>query len=256
MKDISMYVVSHKKENKNYKDRQYIYVSDKTKDMPNNDNTGDNIHDKNPSFCELTAIYWIWKNDNESKYISIEHYRRVFGFNLFNVKNYYAISKEKALKLLTKYDIVVSYNVLHRQSIEFIYKDEVNPYDLKIVEDVIKNKYPEYLDDFNLAIKANYGYVCNMMIVNKEWFNDYCKWLFDILFDVDKKVNLNGRKGNQIRYAGYLGEILMNVYLFHHKELKIKSKPLVFTAKNRLIALFKLIRLRLIFLVRKKKVFD
>ena len=36
MSDLTMYVVSHKKENKNYKDRQYIYVSDNTIDMPNN----------------------------------------------------------------------------------------------------------------------------------------------------------------------------------------------------------------------------
>ena len=54
-------------------------VSDYSLDMIGDD-TGDNISDKNRTYCEMTAQYWAWKNVKDVDYIGFCHYRRFFNY--------------------------------------------------------------------------------------------------------------------------------------------------------------------------------
>ena len=74
------------------------------------DNTGDNISAKNPNYCELTGLYWAWKN-LDCQYIGLCHYRRYFGCNVhtkdIEKKKGAIFHREDYEKLLQKYDVIL-----------------------------------------------------------------------------------------------------------------------------------------------------
>ena len=75
------------------------------------DNTGENISTKNPNFCELTGLYWAWKN-LDAEYIGLVHYRRHFTTKKYipikeNKKYEIVLSKKEIEEKLKKYDIIL-----------------------------------------------------------------------------------------------------------------------------------------------------
>ena len=83
-KNIKMIVATHKKYEMP-KDLMYVPLQvgadgkEKITDYEQ-DNIGDNISSKNPYFCELTGLYWAWKN-LDADYIGLSHYRRHFSLS-------------------------------------------------------------------------------------------------------------------------------------------------------------------------------
>lgn len=102
METITLYVVTHKDMESSLPERTYIGVGSNKKinKVTLYDDTGDNIALKNPYFCELTALYWIWKND-KSDIVGLEHYRRQF------VTGNILLDKKSILAYLNKYDVIV-----------------------------------------------------------------------------------------------------------------------------------------------------
>ena len=183
------------------------------------DNTGDNISELNPSFCELTGLYWAWKNLN-SAYIGLAHYRRHFSMRKKN-KNPFdnVLSYEEIKPYLGKIKVFTPNK--RKYYIESLYSHYSHSHyseHLDITREIIQEKYPEYLNVFDKVMKQTYGYMFNMMIMQKEYFDQYCAWLFDILFELQKRVDMPELSTFQARFYGRVSEIIFNVWLQYQLE--------------------------------------
>ena len=68
-----------------------------------------------------------------------------------------------------------------------------------------------------------------MFIAHKSFINAYCTWLFDILFELRKHLNISSYDHYQQRIFGFMAERLLNVYVCHHAvNLDIKYLDITF----------------------------
>ena len=206
------------------------------------DDEGENISVKNPYYCELTAIYWAWKNLS-ADYIGLCHYRRYFNFEDkhfrkgnntkkdFNNIESLAPEKKQLVKILNKYDIIITKKKIYPHSLELDYKSEHIPEDLEILTRILKTKYPDYylpwVDIMKYNNKLNHY---NMFICKAELFQNYCEWLFSVLWDCEREIKLSPYIYQQ-RVFGFLAERLLLLYC-HKNNLKSIQYPIVFIDEN------------------------
>lgn len=179
------------------------------------DNTGDNISSKNKNYCELTALYWIWKNSNDD-IVGLEHYRRMFLND--NIGEIGLLNEDEILFILNNYDIIVP--TLFNNKTRTVYQHYVEDHkkrDIELAQNIINSKYPEYNSSFNQVMNSKYEYGFNMMITRKDILDEYSQWLFDILFDLENKIDISKYDEYQKRIYGFLSERLFTVWLKYKK---------------------------------------
>lgn len=193
------------------------------------DDTGENIAEKNANYCELTAFYWLWKNIHDVDYIGICHYRRYFTNNYYFNSACFFVNERQIEKVMKNYDVILPKQTKLSMTVReyYSYCDGLDK-DLETTGNVISKKYPKYSKEYDTVMKANHASYCNMMITSKELFDEYCTWLFDILFEVEKETTMEGYTKAQRRVFGYISEILLNVWVLHNK-LKVKYMDIINT---------------------------
>lgn len=203
------------------------------------DNTGDNISAKNPNFCELTAHYWYWKNGKKTPYVGLSHYRRYFDFgrslpygHTYTLRTPAADeAADRSLpdnidKLLAGCDIILAKPIIYPYNLRTDYCYCHIKEDYLILRDVIARLTPDYLEAFDHVMSAtNTLSPYNMFVTRSEVFDDYSKWLFDILFEVERQCHISAYPA-QARIFGYMSERLLNVYCYKNR-LKVKYVPIV-----------------------------
>lgn len=249
MIDIKILVATHKKYWMPEEDIYLpIHVGKKGKEDLGyiGDDTGDNISGKNPNYCELTALYWAWKNLS-CEYIGLCHYRRYFSHKCrsgsLKDKRKSILKKEDYEKLLIKYDIILpKKRNYYIETVRSQYNHAHYKKDLDIVENIIEDIYPEYINSFYKVMNSKSLYIYNMFVMKKSLFDKYCKWLFDILFVLEQRIDISGYDKYNMRVFGFLSERLFNVWL-ENENLKVEVKDIIFLEKiNWIKKIYKFIR--------------
>lgn len=194
------------------------------------DNTGDNISTKNPFFCELTGLYWAWKN-LDSDYIGLVHYRRYFTMSKKRMKT----EEEKFKNVLTSKEVnelLKDTNIILPKKRKYYIETLYNHYKhtmyiepLDITRDIIAEKYPKYLKEFDRLKKRRSAHMFNMFVMKKDILDKYCDWMFNILFELEKRVDASQYDAFHARFYGRVSELLLDVYIntneLQYKEVKV-----------------------------------
>ena len=219
------------------------------------DDSGENISEKNPYYSELTGIYWVWKNTSQDV-TGACHYRRFFTALpeplLYKLKRilYYPLglyrkrrgliytekvdrflhrilTREQLENLLLQYDAVLPQARQLKYTVETHYRRYHNINDLKILEAVLADLYPDYLDAYNLVLKGKRLHSNNMFILKEVNYQEFMKWWFDVLFEFENRIDLDSYTNYQKRIFGFIAERLLNVW-FKKKQLNCVELPVIY----------------------------
>lgn len=188
----------------------------------------DHISELNSVINECTAIYWIWKNQ-QTDYIAINHYRRFFVSQCFGG----CLQSGEIELIMNRYDGAISELIMFSDMhITEKLRTEIDEEAFEVTMSALRNVFDELEESdrkaFNYVFDGNSMFPCNMFIMRCSELNEYCKWLFDILFKVIKCVEIKDCWDSYSkRVIGFFAERLLTVWVVK-KKLKLKELPIVF----------------------------
>ncbi len=225
--DTRIYIMTHKK--CSYPDEKCYYPLQVGAALHESlhyerDDTGDNISEKNDYYCELTGLYWIWKNCNCDN-VGICHYRRYYSDDDAERILY----QDEYEELLKKYDIIIPRTTYTSMPTYPFFSISHKSPALNISRNYIAENCPSYLESFEWNMNKYFFSGCNMLVTKKALFDKYCEWLFPLLFCVEKELRPDEIKDSyQRRVMGFLSERLMRVWLTM-QDARIKEVRMVQT---------------------------
>ena len=192
------------------------------------DNTGDNISSKNANYCELTGLYWAWKN-LDADYIGLAQYRRHFSIKRGSKDRHDILTKEQAERLLVSSDVLLP--IPRNYWIETNYSQYAHAHhaiDLDTTRQILVERYPEYIPAYDRIMKKTTGHRFNMFIMKRDKFDAYCTWLFDVLFELESRLDISEYNDNDKRVFGFVSERLLDIWLetnqIKYKDTFLKRK--------------------------------
>lgn len=189
------------------------------------DDEGENLSVYQPILCELSSLYYAYKNRTYD-ILGLNHYRRYF----LDKKTKRILGNEKIEELLNEYDVILPpkkryYVVTPTQ--HFIYglhhNKKTTPLRKKYVNDLknaIRERFPEYYLDSKRTFSKKSAHLKNMFIMKEPYASEFCNFMFETLLAIKDYKNYKARA------LGCMGEFLIDVYI-RHKRLKTIELPIV-----------------------------
>ena len=179
------------------------------------DNDGENISNKNRQFCELTVLYWLWKNCS-SEWIGLEHYRRRF------------ILPEDWTARLGQVDAILPVPLYVYPSLEgnFVARHKKQVWEMAI--QILSEQHPDMQEAATEFFSKQGCYSpCNMLIARREVLDNLCSWLFPMLFDLEGRVGML-EDSYQNRYPGFVSERFISFFFWYYRD----KYNVVYSEKN------------------------
>lgn len=230
--NLGIFICTHKDFKMEMTNECYKIVDNRNNEIKELNNLDDKF------YSELLSFYNVAENIELPKYVGFCHYRRYFNF-LDDIPN--------MNEIFSQYNAIIPRPLFLNESVKEHYARFHNLEDLEMIENIIKQKYPNYFQACENFLNGNIFVPYNMFIMKREDFKEYITFIFDVLdeyikvvgTDITKRIEDNKDKylknfepnntiDYQYRIGGYLGERLTNIfYLTHFK--KMKTYPIIIT---------------------------
>lgn len=205
------------------------------------DNVGINISCKNRSYCELTGMYWAWKNLKGVDIIGLCHYRRYFDFHHHCKKGF--VKKVYPTTDFYKVDLSVPQDIINQVALGKIvvakprvcscslYADYACDHvsdDMRLLRYIVNKTESDVVKKafFKVVIQGCTISHYNMFLMRWSDFDAYCTWLFNLLAKVEIYTDIESYNTFQKRIYGYMSERLLLVWLVANGKVTIK-KPII-----------------------------
>lgn len=200
------------------------------------DNTGINISQKNPMYCELTAHYWLWKN-SDAQVKGLMHYRRILAspgaravpFESMNTRRGKALTGGDVDELLSRYDVILpkAHNYVSETALEHYEKTHITGFCFDIISEYLKENRLDYIEALNKVLQRKSSHLFNMFVARSSIFDAYSVWLFPVLEYVEKHIDVSEYSAYEQRVYGYLSELLLDTWI-EANDLSYFETPMLF----------------------------
>lgn len=185
------------------------------------DDEGENISGKNANWCELTGIYWAWKN-LEADAVGLVHYRRHFR----GARG--VVTGDELTSLMDCHDIILPRK--RNYFIETNYSQYAHAHhasDLDETRRILVERHPSYVDSFDAVMRSTKGHRFNMFVMKRPLFDGYCEWLFDVLFELERRLDISAYSAYDARVFGFVAERLLDVWLNRQNGVRVSELPVL-----------------------------